>query len=254
MFVPILEISHISKEFHPRNVREPAIDDISLKLEENDRLALFGPSGSGKTTLARVLKGIIKPTNGKILFEGKLQTSKTLLMNPEIQLIFQNPYESLTPKVQVKQLLLEPLTYLFKLSKDKAFKKVYSFCEELEIQLPLLEKYSYQLSGGERQRVALLRALLANPKVLICDEILSALDQPLQNEVLDLLINFQKRHSLAIIFITHDLSLIQSFSKTVLLLNEGKVWGPLPTTNLLANHDHPFIRSSFEAANWLQST
>lgn len=252
MFEPILKVSNISKQLRSKNDAKVILSTTTFTLTQNERLGIFGPTGSGKTTLARILKGYISQTSGTIYFLGNVISSKDLLKNPDIQLVFQNPYESLSPKLSIKELLLEPLLYYYKDSLKNLKRKVEYFCFEFNIEPALLEKYSYQLSGGERQRIALLRALLVQPKVLICDEILSSLDQLLQFQVLDLLLKYQQMHKASIIFISHDLSLIQKFCNRVLLLQNGVGILYDSTENLLLN-ENLFIKNSIDALNWLES-
>lgn len=245
---PILKLRAVSKISH--NFK---LINVSFDLFSNDRLAVLGASGSGKTTLAKIIKGYTDHFEGSIHYMDKLMNANNLLSNSEIQLVFQNAYDSLSPKLKVAEMIIEPLKKYLKLSSTKAIASAESFCLELGIKPHLLQKYPYQLSGGERQRVALLRALLIRPKVLICDEILSSLDQPLQEQILEILKVYQKRYSIGIIFITHDLPLVNSFCNKLVVIENGLASPTLDTSEAFNNPTYPFLQSSVDALNWLKT-
>jgi ABC-type dipeptide/oligopeptide/nickel transport system ATPase subunit len=241
----LLDLSKINSAF--------SLINISFDLYLKDRLAILGPSGSGKSTLAKLIKGHITFSSGAIYYNNSSMTSKELLNSSDIQLVFQNCYDSLSPRVKIFQMLLESLKIRFKLDKLTAIAKIESLASELGINLCLLNKYPHELSGGEQQRIALLRALLVQPKVLICDEIVSSLDIDLQRQVLDCLLRYQKRNLFAIIFITHDLSLASSFCNRIMVVEEGMASHVQSIDECTSHSKHSFIKSSLEALEWFET-
>ena len=248
---PLLELKNLSKATTINKTSVYLLENISLALFKNSRVAIMGPSGSGKTTLAKLLKGYIKPSSGSIFYSGKIVSPNDLLMNQRLQLVFQNPDESLTPNRTILACLLEFLVKYKGLTRAKAIEQIERLSTEFEVSSYSLNNYPHQLSGGEKQRIALIRALLADPQVLIGDEILSALDEPLQKGVLDLLIDYQKKASFALVFISHDLSLISEYFDEVVIIKEGRVTDQGTLKDALGRFDCPFLRESQEAMKWL---
>ncbi len=227
------------------------VSKINLEVISGERIALVGPSGSGKTTLGRLIKGYSDFTEGTIEYCGLSKSSKDLLQDKSIQLVFQNPYESFTPHKRVLDLLQEYLIKYQKSSLAKANDYINYYCKYLNIYPSQLKTLPHQLSGGELQRIALLRALLAKPKLLICDEILSALDYPLRAEILQLLLDYQKKTDLSILFITHDLTAVANSFNKLIVLAEGKVVETGNAKEIISEKKSPFIQKSFEALAWL---
>ena len=238
---PILELRHVNKRVDQYKRTKHILLDISLTIYTNTSLAIIGPSGSGKTTLAKILKGYFACSSGEILSVGSKVNPKDLLKNTDIQLVFQNPNESLTPNRLIAGCLMEYLLKYKHLSKDLSMSRLHSLCAELQIHPSHLDKYPHQLSGGEMQRIALLRALLVDPKILICDEILSALDQPLQLEIMKTLMRYHKKKSFALLFISHDLSILSNFFKDVMVLDQGKVIQKGSLSEILSLKNNQFI-------------
>lgn len=250
---PIFEFQNVTKRYSSKVEVKPALANFSFKLFPSTMVGIFGPSGSGKTTAAKLMKGLIKPTWGTFLFHSKPISYKDLLISRQIQLVHQNPYESLSPKVKVLEMLLEPLRVFFKLTRELSLVKIMKVCHELSISEELLNRYPSQLSGGEKQRIALLRALLVDPELLICDEIVSSLDAPIAHEVLRLLKKYQVRHDLTVIFISHDLQLLESFCDQVALIYDGKLISYGSVDQVVNSSNHPFILQSKEALDWLKN-
>lgn len=227
------------------------VSKINLEVLNGERIALVGPSGSGKTTLGRLIKGYSSFTEGTIEYCGLSKSSKELLHDKSIQLVFQNPYESFTPHRRVLDLLQEYLIKYQKLSLAKANDAINYYCKSLNVYPSQLKTLPHQLSGGELQRIALMRALLAKPKLLICDEILSALDYPLRLEVLELLLDYQKKMDLTILFITHDLASIARTFNKLIVLKEGRIVEMGNTKEIISLKRDPFVEQSFDALEWL---
>ncbi len=246
----ILEADQISKKYSHDGA---ALRPLSLSIRSFDRVALLGPSGAGKTTLAKILKGYLIAETGEFNFLGKRSSQKLLRHNPQIQLIFQNPYESISPNMKIIDMLIEPLIFYRNCNKKTAVKIINTLSSQLNISCALLQKYPVSLSGGERQRIAIIRALSVEPKLLICDEILSALDQPLQMLVLDVLKIYQQRHGAGVIFITHDFDIAKEFCNQALVLDKGIVCACGPMSSVLQNRSIEFVDRSLRAIDWLST-
>ncbi|MCH9632363.1 MAG: Peptide transport system ATP-binding protein SapF [Chlamydiae bacterium] len=248
----LLKLNQITKTAPSSKGRRVILNNISLDIYSNKKLAVIGASGSGKTSLAKIIKGYISPTSGSVLFkDNKVASSSQLLTNTKIQLVFQDPDQSLTPQRIVSSSIVEFLCSYKGLSKTDALMKLSSLSKELRITPAQLNKYPHELSGGEKQRVALIRALLAEPEILVCDEILSALDQPLQEEVLNLLIKYQKKSAFALIFISHDLSLLTKFFDEAIIVDNAQIVARGSLSDLINSPTTDFMKKSSEALSWL---
>ena len=200
---------------------------VGLNVWPRECVALVGESGSGKTTLARCIAGLHSDYEGEVLLEGKripagarardLQTRRT------IQYIFQSPYSSLNPRKTVGQIVAQPIQLFFELGRRAAHKRVAEALDAVSLSVVLTERYPHQLSGGERQRVAIARALTANPSLLVCDEITSALDVSVQAAIVELLGALQREMGLGLLFVTHNLALIRTIAEEVAVMSEGRI-------------------------------
>ena len=244
----LLELNNLS--YTPPKSVAPLFKNLALTLYPNDFLALVGSSGSGKTTLAKSIKGYLEPSEGQIAIHGALTEAKDRLYSPDIQLIFQNPFESLTPSMRIIDLFSDYLVKYQKRSPHQIDQWVLKLAKSLKLSCHQLKSYPHQLSGGELQRIALLRALLAEPKLLICDEILSALDTEHRKEVLRFLIEYKQQNSMAVLFITHDLTSLDYVANSVAVMDKGQLafFGEVKT---ISEVNHPFVERSFFAYNWL---
>jgi peptide/nickel transport system ATP-binding protein len=214
--------------FGKRRISRHILNNISFSLPPGQILGIIGESGSGKSTLAKVLLRLFPCNTGEIYWLGKNVTNakeeklKTLRKN--YQMVFQDPYASLNPYQKIKEILTEPLRY-HHLTKDKkeALQAATQILEKVGLNSTFLERYPAQLSGGQRQRICIARALLFNPKVLICDEAITALDIQMQKQILDLLLQIYKEREFAIIFISHDFEVVQRFCHYVIVMHKGTI-------------------------------
>ena len=227
---PILQINNLSKFYNTsnnlfvKNKGFKALDDIEISLYKGETLGLIGESGSGKTTLSNAILKIHSYDEGNIIFKGedisKLKSQKLLDFRKEVQIIFQDPYASLNPIKNIKQTLAEPIRYHKIVSNAE---KVVELLIDVGLDESFLNRYPHELSGGQRQRVCIARAISVAPKIVICDECVSALDVSVQATILNLLNSLKKKYGFTYIFISHDLSVVKYMSDKIVVLNNGKV-------------------------------
>ena len=230
---PLLEIVNLKKYFESRkgfskNDTIKAVDDVSFKLYEGETLGLVGESGCGKTTLGRSILHLEEITSGKIFYKGKDITvlSKPELVNlrKEIQIIFQDPFSSLNPRISIGNAIIEPMT-VHKILPSYTDRKLYvlDLLKKVGLEEDHFNRYPHEFSGGQRQRIGIARAIALNPKIIICDESVSALDVSVQAQVLNLLNELKKVFNFSYIFISHDLSVVKFMSDQLIVMNQGKI-------------------------------
>ena len=232
---PILEVKNLKKYFYPSSVfgqaKEPnvkAVDDISFKVYPGETLGLVGESGSGKTTLSRTVLLLEEPTAGEIFFRGtditKLKKDEVRKLRREIQIIFQDPYSSLNPRHTVSQIITEPMAvHGIGSNKKERIATAESLMEKVGLTATDLNKYPHEFSGGQRQRIGIARALALQPKFIICDESVSALDVSVQAQVLNLLNDLKTEFGFTYIFISHDLAVVKYMSDQLLVMQHGEM-------------------------------
>ncbi len=203
-----------------------AVDNVSFKLYKGSVLGIVGESGSGKSTVAQCICGVIPASEGQIIYDGRAIDGRVLSsdknLRRQIQIIFQDPYGSLNPRMTIGQAILEPINY-HKLRPGSAKERVLELLNEVGLDEEYYNRYPHQLSGGQRQRVCIARALSVEPQILICDESVSALDVSVQSQILNLLDSLRAKYQLSIIFISHDLSVIHYISDEVIVMKDGKI-------------------------------
>ncbi|HEY4532592.1 MAG TPA: dipeptide/oligopeptide/nickel ABC transporter ATP-binding protein [Fusobacterium sp.] len=220
----ILRVENLKKIYRSGNT----IGEVSFSLHEGEFLALIGESGCGKSTLARLICGLLQKTSGTIYYRGQnlenISTHEKRKILRNIQMIFQSPYSSLNPKFRVKDILEEGFFCSRLLSKKEiGERKMVSLLHEVGLKSEVLESYPYQLSGGQCQRVGIARALAANPKMIIADESLTALDMMAQLQILKLFEKIKKERKLSCLFISHDLFVVRKICDGVLIMKDGKI-------------------------------
>ena len=248
----ILEVQNLTKFFNTPGGQLHAVDGVSFKIEEGKTLGIVGESGCGKSTTGRTILKLLEPTGGKILFDGQDITGYSRKqMRPlrqEMQMVFQDPFSSLDPRQTVMQLISEPIIE-HKLLKSKA--EIEARTLELMETVGLAERYvntyPHELDGGRRQRIGIARALAVRPKLIVCDEPVSALDVSIQAQILNLLKKLQKDLGLTYIFITHDLSVVKYFSDDIAVMYLGQMVEKAPSDILFQNPIHPYTKALLSA-------
>ena len=248
----ILEVKNLKKYFKVGAGTLHAVDNVSFSVQKGTTLGVVGESGCGKSTLGRTILRLIEPTAGDIIFEGKNITKVGRLgmkqLRKDMQLIFQDPFSSLNPRLSVSQAIDEPLklTGLYK-NTDERFAKTLELMETVGLDERLANAYPHELDGGRRQRVGIARALAMEPKFIVCDEPVSALDVSIQAQILNILRKLQKDRNLTYIFITHDLSVVNYISDEIVVMYLGRMIEKAKTEVLFANPLHPYTKALLSA-------
>ena len=248
----ILEVKHLKKYFNTPKGTLHAVDDVSFTLERGKTLGIVGESGCGKSTTGRAILRLIEPTAGEVIFNGEDITKKNKeqmrLLRREMQLIFQDPYASLDPRKTVSEIIGEPLK-LQKLIPDakKRAERVHELMEVVGLADRLINTFPHELDGGRRQRIVIARALAMEPKLIICDEPVSALDVSIQAQILKLMQDLQEQMGLTYIFITHDLSVVNHFANDIAVMYLGQLIEKAPSVTLFDNPVHPYTKALLSA-------
>lgn len=225
-----------------------AVDEVSFTLESGQTLGIVGESGSGKSTLARMVMAFEKPDGGRVLFEGRdlatLPAAELRALRPHFQLVFQDPYGSLNPRRTVGWSISEPLRATGQEDQDRITQAL----DQVGLRAEDADKYPHEFSGGQRQRVAIARAIVTRPSLLVADEAVSALDMSVQAQILNLLMDLQEELGLAILFISHDLSVVGSICDSILVMEHGKSVEYGKAEDLMRAPQQEYTRSLLTAA------
>lgn len=229
-----------------------AVDDVSFTLKRGETIGLVGESGCGKSTTGRVIMRILEPTEGSIIFEGKDITktkgSSLRAMRKNFQMIFQDPFSSLNPRMSVGSLIIEPMIVNKMGTRAEAKDRVVQLLETVGLNADARYRYPHEFSGGQRQRIAIARALALNPKLIVADEAVSALDVSIQAQVLNLLADLRKEFGLSYVFISHNLSVVKHVSDRVGVMYLGRLVELAPKSQLYSNPMHPYTQALLSAA------
>ncbi|MBU8770810.1 ABC transporter ATP-binding protein [Cytobacillus oceanisediminis] len=224
-----------------------AVDDISFELFEGETLSIVGESGCGKSTTGRAILRLDEPTDGKVLYMGKniltLNKKDMRKLRGDLQVIFQDPFASLNPRQMVKQILNEAMAIQNVVEKSKRKERMLELLGYVGLPPEALDRYPHEFSGGQRQRIGIARALAVNPKLIICDEAVSALDVSIQAQILNLLKKLQKQFNLTFLFISHDLSVVRHISDRVMVMYLGKVVEIAEKKEMFDSPLHPYTRA-----------
>ena len=249
----LVEVKHLKQYFGSKKNVVKAIDDISFEIYEGETFGLVGESGSGKSTTGRALLRLYKPTDGEILFEGKeianLKKGKELLeFRKEAQMIFQDPYASLDGRMKVRDIIAEGIDIhgLAKTAEERDA-MVDELLEIVGLNKEHANRYPHEFSGGQRQRIGIARALAVNPKFIVCDEAISALDVSIQAQIVNLLKRLQKEIGLTYLFIAHDLSMVKYISDRIAVMYRGRIVEMGSAECVYNNPQHPYTKSLLSA-------
>jgi oligopeptide/dipeptide ABC transporter ATP-binding protein len=248
----ILEVAHLKKYFKTPGGMLHAVDDVSFTIEKGKTLGVVGESGCGKSTLGRAVLGLHEATDGSVSFEGKdithVSNRARKALWADMQMIFQDPFSSLNPRMCVFDLIADPLrVYKICKSKSEVQDKVFELMDTVGLARRLAFSYPHELDGGRRQRIGIARALSVQPKFIVCDEPVSALDVSIQAQVLNLLQDLQEEKELTYIFITHDLSVVKHISNDILVMYLGTVVEKCDSEELFEHPYHPYTKGLLSA-------
>ena len=247
----LLEVRDLKKYFKTRGGMLHAVDGIDFTLDEGKTLGVVGESGCGKTTLGRTVIHLLEPTDGRVLFEGKDITNPTKnelhVLRGKMQIIFQDPFSSLNPRMSVSESIMEPLKHRGGFSKAEMLKETRQLMDTVGIASRFENSYPHELDGGRRQRIGIARALSLKPKFIVCDEPVSALDVSIQAQIINLMLDLQEERGLAYMFVTHDLSVVKYISDEIMVMYLGQMVEKAPADELFTDTRHPYSRALLSA-------
>ena len=250
----LLEVKNLKQYFNVRTnmgkyVSLKAVDDVSFDIDKGETLGLVGESGCGKTTVGRTILRLYEPTAGQILFEGEEVTKKNITrMRKQMQMVFQDPYSSLDPRMTVEDIIGEPLDvhHLYSGRKERR-EKILDLMQTVGLNAEHATRYAHEFSGGQRQRIGIARALAVNPKFIVCDEPVSALDVSIQAQVINMFEELQEKLGVAYLFIAHDLLVVHHISKRIAVMYLGKIVEIADADELNDHPIHPYTESLLSA-------
>lgn len=247
----LLRVENLKKYFQTPRGMLHAVDDVSFSIEKGKTLGVVRESGCGKSTLGRVILHLLDSSGGKIFFEDEditnVKKKHLKELQRSMQIIFQDPFSSLNPRMTVSELIREPLLITKTVPKDQIDRKVKEIMDTVGLAERLVNSYPHELDGGRRQRIGVARALVLNPKFIVCDEPVSALDVSIQAQIINLLLDLQAERGLTYMFITHDLSVVKYVSHDICVMYLGQMVEKSSAVNLFRNPVHPYTQALLSA-------
>jgi ABC-type oligopeptide transport system ATPase subunit len=261
----LLKVEHLSKEFPVPKAdawfgsrRLQAVDDVSLELTVGKVLGIVGESGSGKSTLGKMIMALEVPSSGRVLFEEqdifKMGSKDLKRHRRDFQMVFQDPMASLNPRHKVGEIVGEPLIIHDAMSEPDALEHAELLLEEVGLERTMVNRYPHEFSGGQRQRIMIARAIATRPKLLVADEAVSSLDLTVQAQILELLLRLKRSHNMAMIFISHDLRIVERLSDDLAVMKDGKIIETGPSKEIYRNPQHEYTKALLEAGLPVPST
>ncbi|MDO4775453.1 MAG: ATP-binding cassette domain-containing protein [Aerococcaceae bacterium] len=254
MTQPMIEVRNLKQYYNAGTAREMrAVDDVSFQIYPGETFGLVGESGSGKSTIGRAIVNLLQPTSGDVIFQGqsakgRQTTKERLAFNKEVQMIFQDPYASLNPRMKVRDIIAEGIdVHGLATNRQERRQRVNDLLDAVGLNIEHGDRYPHEFSGGQRQRIGIARALAVEPKFIVCDEPISALDVSIQAQVINLLEKLQQDRGLTYLFIAHDLSMVKYFSDRIGMMYRGKLVELATSDELYANPLHPYTQSLLSA-------
>lgn len=248
---PLIEVRNLKKYFSTPHGMLHAVDDVNLTIQQGKTLGVVGESGCGKSTLGRTIIHLLESTGGQIFLNGedvtKVNAKQLRNVREQMQIIFQDPYSSIDPRKTVEETIREPLVVSKKFTKQQISEQTDELMELVGIDARLRKAFPHELDGGRRQRVGIARALAIDPKFIVCDEPVSALDVSIQAQVLNLLKKLQIQKNLTYMFVTHDLSVVRHISDNICVMYLGQVVELAPSKELFTNPTHPYTKALLSA-------
>ena len=250
----LLEVKNLKQYFPVRaglmkTIPLKAVDDVSFTIGRGETLGLVGESGCGKTTVGRTILRLYEPTAGEVIFDGEPVTAKNIThMRKQMQMVFQDPYSSLDPRMTVEDIIGEPLdVHKLYASRAERREKILELMATVGLNAEHATRYAHEFSGGQRQRIGIARALAVNPKFIVCDEPVSALDVSIQAQVINMFEELQEKLGVAYLFIAHDLLVVRHISKRIAVMYLGKIVEVADSDELNENPQHPYTQSLLSA-------
>ena len=250
----LLEVKNLKQYFPVRaglmkTIPLKAVDDVSFTIGRGETLGLVGESGCGKTTVGRTILRLYEPTGGEVIFDGEPVTAKNIThMRKQMQMVFQDPYSSLDPRMTVEDIIGEPLdVHKLYASRAERREKILELMATVGLNAEHATRYAHEFSGGQRQRIGIARALAVNPKFIVCDEPVSALDVSIQAQVINMFEELQEKLGVAYLFIAHDLLVVRHISKRIAVMYLGKIVEVADADELNENPQHPYTQSLLSA-------
>jgi peptide/nickel transport system ATP-binding protein len=248
---PLLRVRNLAKHYTSRGTKLHILQDISFDIDKGEVVGLVGESGSGKTTIGRSVLRLVEPSSGSVRFDGteltELSTSAMQRERPRMQYIFQDPYASLSPRMTIGEILTEGLNIQRIGTRKERLERARLALGQVDLPADAINRYAHEFSGGQRQRIGIARALTLSPEFIVADEPVSALDVSIQAQVINLLRELQQRLGLTMLFISHDLAVVEYICDRVIVLYLGRIMEIAPSADLYARPQHPYTRALLSA-------